>query len=280
MEFKTLKNIDVEELLSVFNHSFSDYVIPFHLTREILDFKMATEKIDLSLSVGTFEDDRLVAFILQAEKMENGEGTVYNAGTGVLPESRGKGLVRKMYDFIIPVLKERNINTLLLEVIDNNQQAIRTYENLGFTIVRRLLCFHGNTNQIHNNKEVTVKELADFQWEKFSSFWDIEPSWQGSAFVVKGMKKDCIILGAFKDETLVGYVVYNSAVRKVYQIAVDKNYRKQGIGTMLFEVIKSNINGQPLSLNNVDETSEDTTTFLEKIGLKNHVSQFEMKRRI
>ncbi|AZA78062.1 GNAT family N-acetyltransferase [Chryseobacterium sp. G0186] len=280
MEFKTLKNIDLEELLSVFNHSFSDYVIPFHLTREILDFKIATEKIDLSLSVGAFEDDCLVAFILQAEKIENGRGTVYNAGTGVIPESRGKGLVRKMYDFIIPVLKERNINTLLLEVIDNNQQAIRAYENLGFTIVRRLLCFHGNTNQAHHNSEVIIKELADFQWEKFSSFWDVEPSWQGSAFVVKDMKKNCIILGAFKDEKLVGYVVYNSTVRKVYQIAVDKNHRRQGIGSILFEVIKNNINGQPISLNNVDEISEDTAIFLQKIGLNNHVSQFEMKRSI
>ncbi|AZB00276.1 GNAT family N-acetyltransferase [Chryseobacterium joostei] len=278
MEFKTLKNFDVEELLSVFNLSFSDYVVPFHLTRELLNFKIATEKIDLSLSVGAFEDDKLVGFILQAEKIENGVGIAYNAGTGVIPEGRGKGLVRKMYDFIIPLLKERNINTLVLEVIDGNQKAIRAYENLGFTIVRRLLCFNGNINSIENNSEIIIKELTDFQWETFRSFRDIEPSWQGSDFVLKDMKKDCTILGAFKGEKLVGYTIYNSIVRKIYQVAVDKNHRKQGIATVLFDAIKNDINGQAVSLNNVDEISEDTSSFLSKIGLENKVSQFEMKR--
>ena len=280
MDFKTLKNFDVEELLSVFNLSFSDYVVPFHLTRELLDFKIATEKIDLSLSVGAFEDDKLVGFILQAEKIENGEGMAYNAGTGVIPEGRGKGLVRKMYDFIIPLLKERNITTLILEVIDGNQKAIRAYENLGFTIVRRLLCFNGNINQKHNHSNVVIKELADFQWETFRSFRDIEPSWQGSDFVLKDMKKDCTILGAFKDEILVGYAIYNSIVRKIYQVAIDKNHRKQGIATVLFDAIKNDINGQAVSLNNVDEISKDASSFLSKIGLENKVSQFEMKRTL
>ncbi|MFP3833987.1 GNAT family N-acetyltransferase [Chryseobacterium sp. SIMBA_028] len=280
MEFKTLKNLDVEELLSVFNLSFSDYVVPFHLTRELLNFKIATEKIDLSISVGAFENEKLVGFILQAEKIENGEGVAYNGGTGVVPEGRGKGLVRKMYDFIIPVLKERNINTLILEVIDENQKAIRAYENLGFIIVRRLLCFNGNINLIKNNSEIVIKELTDFQWETFASFRDIEPSWQGSVFVLKDMKKDCTILGAFKEERLVGYAVYNSVVRKIYQVAVDKNYRKQGVATTLFDAIKSDINGQTVSLNNVDEISEGTSNFLSKIGLENKVSQFEMTRTI
>ncbi|MGU3375331.1 GNAT family N-acetyltransferase [Chryseobacterium sp. M5A1_1a] len=280
MEFKTLKNTNVEELLSVFNLSFSDYVVPFHLTRELLNFKIATEKIDLSLSVGAFEDEKLVGFILQAEKIENGEGMAYNAGTGVVPESRGKGFVRKMYDFIIPVLKERNIQTLVLEVIDENQKAIRAYENLGFVIVRRLLCFNGNINPIQNTSDIVIKELKDFQWEIFCSFWDIEPSWQASSFVLKGMKDECTVLGAFKGEAMVGYAVYNSTVRKIYQVAVDKNYRKQGIGTILFETIRSNINEQVVSLNNVDEISESTSNFLNKIGLENKVSQFEMKRKI
>ncbi|MGE8433880.1 GNAT family N-acetyltransferase [Chryseobacterium joostei] len=280
MEFKTLKNFDVEELLSVFNLSFSDYVVPFHLTRELLDFKIATEKIDLSLSVGAFENDKLVGFILQAEKIENGVGMAYNAGTGVVPEGRGKGLVRKMYDFIIPVLKERNINTLILEVIDGNQKAIRAYENLGFTIVRRLLCFNGNISLTPDRSEIVIKELADFQWETFRSFRDIKPSWQGSDFVLKDMKKDCTILGAFKDEILVGYAIYNSIVRKIYQVAVDKNHRKQGIATVLFDAIKNDINGQAVSLNNVDEISKDTSSFLSKIGLENKVSQFEMKRTL
>ncbi|RQO36645.1 GNAT family N-acetyltransferase [Chryseobacterium sp. KBW03] len=281
MEFKTLANTSIDEILSVFNHSFSDYIVPFHLTKEVLISKIAAEKLDMNISVGAFEEGRLVSFILQAEKVENGEKTIYNGGTGVVPESRGKGLVRKMYDFIIPVLKERNANILLLEVIEGNQNAIRAYENLGFTIVRRLLCFNGNIKKGKENAEVSIQELKDFQWEKLCSFWDIEPSWQGSVFVLEPMPEHYVTLGAYDGERLVGYIIYGPASKKVYQIAVDKNYRNQGVGTMLFNALLQKNNGQPIALNNVDDSSENISKFLsEKIGLNNWLSQFEMKRPI
>ncbi|CAI8718788.1 GNAT family N-acetyltransferase [Chryseobacterium sp. IT-36CA2] len=281
MEFKTLANITIDELLSVFNHSFSDYVIPFHLTKEVLVAKIAAEKLDMDISAGAFENGELVGFILQSEKVENGEKIIYNGGTGVVPESRGKGMVRKMYDFIVPALKKRNANTLLLEVIEGNQPAIRAYENLGFTIVRRLLCFNGNIKHGKANTEISIKDLKTFQWELLSSFWDIEPSWQGSVFVLEPMPENYITLGAYNKERLVGYIVYGPVSRKIYQIAVDKNHRNQGIGTMLFNVILEKNGGQAVVLNNVDDSSENTSQFLsEKIGLNNWLSQFEMKRTI
>lgn len=281
MEFKTLANITTDELLSVFNYSFSDYVVPFHLTKEVLISKIAAEKLDMSLSAGAFEDGKLVGFILQSEKVENGEKIIYNGGTGVIPESRGKGLVRKMYDFIIPVLKERNANTLLLEVIEGNQPAFRAYENLGFSVVRRLLCFNGSIQQTKENAEVSIKDLKDFQWELLRSFWDIEPSWQGSVFVLDPMPESYITLGAYDGDQLVGYIVYGPEAKKIYQFAVDKNYRNRGIGTKLFNAIREKNGEQTIALNNVDDSSESTSKFLsEKLGLNNWLSQFEMKRTI
>ncbi|NIF03922.1 GNAT family N-acetyltransferase [Chryseobacterium sp. Tr-659] len=282
MEFKTLANITIEELLSVFNHSFSDYIVSFHLTKEVLISKIAAEKLDMNLSVGAFEEGKLVGFILQAEKVENGEKIIYNGGTGVIPESRGRGLVRKMYDFIIPVLKERDADILLLEVIEGNQNAIRAYENLGFSIVRRLLCFNGNINPNpkKENTEITIKDLEDFSWETLRSFWDIEPSWQGSVFVLDPIPENYIALGAYAEKKLVGYIIYGPVSRRIYQVAVDKKYRKQGIGTKLFIAVKERNEEQSVSLNNVDDSSENTAKFLEETGLKNWLSQFEMKRSI
>lgn len=281
MEFNTLSHTAIDELLEVFNYSFSDYVVPFHLTKEVLISKIAAEKLDMSLSVGAFENGKLVSFILQSEKLENGKKIIYNGGTGVIPESRGKGLVRKMYDFIIPVLKERNADTLLLEVIEGNKNAIRAYENLGFNIVRRLLCFNGNIQQRNDTAEVSVQDMKEFPWKLMQSFWDIEPSWQGSVFVLEPMPENYVTLGAYHGDTLVGYIIYGPASKKVYQFAVDKNYRNQGIGTALFNAIRERNNGQTIALNNVDDSSENTSVFLsQKIGLTNWLSQFEMKKNI
>lgn len=278
MEFKTLANVDIEELLAVFNLSFSDYVVPFHLTKEMLISKIAAEKLDLNISVGAFENGKLISFILQSEKQEDGQKTIYNGGTGVVPDSRGKGLVRKMYDFIIPVLKERKADILLLEVIEGNAGAIRAYENLGFTVVRKLLCFKGNINPEKGNSNITIQKMDDFQWQALRSFWDIEPSWQGSAYVLNPMPETYQALGAYSNQNLVAYIVYNPVARRVLQIAVDREYRKQGIGSRLFAAIADD---QPIAINNVDDTSKETEAFLDKkIGLQNWLSQFEMTRSI
>ncbi|PIF47550.1 ribosomal protein S18 acetylase RimI-like enzyme [Chryseobacterium sp. 52] len=279
MEIRILRNINVEELLSVFNTSFSDYIVPFHLSLEQLESKIVADKIDMNLSVGTFESEKLVGFILNAKKEKDGKYTVYNAGTGVIPEYRGQGLVRKMYDYVLPVLNEIHTEALTLEVIEGNVPAIRAYEHLGFKITRKLLCFNGIIDLEEKNSEIRLEEIDHFQWEIFQSFWDIQPSWQSSIMVLEQIRRQCCILGGYKDEQLVGYAVYNPAVRKIYQIAVDKNYRKQGIGTKLFSRIGNIVKGQAVSFNNVDDVSENTSAFLSNtIGLKNWVSQFEMKK--
>ncbi|WP_223606537.1 GNAT family N-acetyltransferase [Chryseobacterium sp. OSA05B] len=281
MEIRSLENTSTEELLSVFNTSFSDYIVPFHLSLEQLELKITADKIDTKLSVGAFESEKLAGFILFAEKKENGKRVVYNAGTGVIQECRGQGLVRKMYNYRLPVFEERKTDVLILEVIEGNNPAIRAYENLGFKIVRKLLCFNGIIDLKEKNPEIVIKELEAFQWEVFRSFWDVEPSWQSSIPVLDCILKDCRILGACKEGQFAGYAIYNPAVRKVYQIAVDKNYRNQGIGTQLFRAIREMADGQPISANNVEDTSENTSAFLgHTIGLRNWVSQFEMKREL
>ncbi|WP_153395800.1 GNAT family N-acetyltransferase [Chryseobacterium vaccae] len=281
MEFKNLAGTDIKELLSVFNLSFSDYIVPFHLTEEQLISKINTEKINLDISVGVFDSGHLAGFILQAEKAEDGEKIIYNAGTGVIPEVRGKGLVRKMYDFILPVLQERNADRLLLEVIEGNEPAIRAYENLGFNVVRKLLCFRGNIILAKENPDIIVREMEGFQWENFLSFWDIDPSWQASVFVLDDILKECIILGAYRDTKLVGYAIYNRSSKKIYQLAVDKSHRKQGAGTMLFKAIAQIAGGSEVSVNNVDDMSKETFSFLSStIGLKNWISQLEMKKNL
>lgn len=276
MECKNLESIDLEELLSVFNTSFSDYLIPFHLTLEQLKSKIETEKIEISLSVGGFEAGQLVSFILHAEKIENGKRMVYNAGTGVVQEYRGQGLVRRMYDHILPVLKDRKTDILMLEVLEENQIAIRAYTNLGFTISRKLLCFKGNIEPKEKDTDVLIEEIERFEWDTFKSFWDIETSWQNSVIVLEQMRKDCLILGAYQADELVGYAIYNPTTKKVHQIAVDQKYRRKGIATKLFEVINQKVEGQPISINNVDDSSESSHAFLTKIGLENWISQFEM----
>jgi len=64
---------------------------------------MKSDKINLSYSVGCLEADKLVGFILHGFNMINGNKVLYNGSTGVVPESRGQRLTKKMYKFLIPI---------------------------------------------------------------------------------------------------------------------------------------------------------------------------------
>jgi ribosomal protein S18 acetylase RimI-like enzyme len=279
MEIRTLEGIDKKDIVNAFNASFSDYFTPFKLSEEQLTSKMLADKTDLSLSVGVFENETLIGFILHGYDIINDEKVIYNGGTGVIPEKRGSGLTKQMYHFIFPLLKEKRIDILQLEVITENIPAIASYEKSGFKIERKLLCYRGEVSIPDTNSNVDVRKLQDYDWELMESFWDIYPTWQNSKNVINDLKHSNISLGAYLENQLVGYIIYNPDNHRIQQIAVSTHFRKRKIAsTLVREIIEPY--GNTLSIINVDQSSKCVSAFLEKIGFENYLDQFEMKLQL
>jgi len=279
MEIKTLEDIDKKDILNVFNESFSDYFIPFKLSEEQLSSKMLADKTDLNLSVGVFENEKLIAFILHGFDKINNEKVIYNGGTGVIPKKRGSGLTKQMYLFILPLLRRNGINKLQLEVITENAQAINSYKKTGFRIVRELLCYKGKVSTLSLNNNLNIKKLQDYNWNLMESFWNIYPTWQNSKNVINELKYNNISLGAYIENQLVGYIIYSPNNKRIQQIAVSKDFRKRRIAsTLIDEIIKTN--GNMFSIINVDKSSKGINSFLEKIGLEKDLEQLEMKLQL
>ncbi|MCL6220466.1 GNAT family N-acetyltransferase [Zunongwangia pacifica] len=279
MELKTLESIDRISILNAFNECFSDYFIPFKLTEEQLISKMTSDKIDLSISVGAFENGKLNAFILHGFDNIKNQKVVCNGGTGVVPDKRGFGLTKKMYHFILPILEKKGINKIILEVINKNFQAIKSYEKSGFAITRELVCCNGSFEFKKKNKEVTLKKLENHKWIDLESFWDIRPTWQNSNSVLDNLKATNILLGAYIKNKLVGYVIFNPNSCRIHQIAIAKNYRRKGIASTLLWEMKIQ-NGAHFSVINIDKKSESTVKFFNSLGLKNYLEQLEMELKI
>jgi ribosomal protein S18 acetylase RimI-like enzyme len=276
MEFNTLKGIETKDILHVFNESFSDYFIPFQLTEEQLDSKMLADKVNLNLSVGVFENGNLIAFILHGFDKINSEKIIYNAGTGVIPKKRGSGFTKQMYHFILPVLKEKGINKLFLEVIAENIQAVKSYEKSGYKTERELLCYKGEISISNINNNLEINKLQDYNWNLMQSFWDISPTWQNSNNVVNELRNTNISLGAYIKNQLVGYIIYNPNNKRLQQIAINKNFRQRKIAsTLMWKLIEKY--GNTFSIINVDKSSKSVNTFLTKIGFEKNLEQLEMK---
>ena len=276
MEIKTLAGIDKKRILKVFNDSFSDYFIPFELTEEQLTAKMLADKTDLNLSVGVFDKGELIAFILHGFDIINSQKVVYNGGTGVIPQKRGLGLTKQMYLFILPILVEKGINRLMLEVITSNIQAIKSYERSGFKVKRALLCYKGEVETTGMRKDIEIKELQQYNWRLMESFWDIDPTWQNSKSAVNELKYSNISVGAYLENELIAYVIYNPTSKRIQQIAVSKDYRKKRIASTLILELKEKY-GKTLSVINVDKRSKVVNDFFKKIGLENNLEQLEME---
>jgi ribosomal protein S18 acetylase RimI-like enzyme len=274
MEIRTLKDIDLDDLLYAFNESFSDYFVPLRLSKEQLLNKINAEGVDLNFSTGAFMEGKLCGFILHAFDMMENKKILYNAGTGVVPAQRKQGLTKRMYDFIMPVLRAEKVDNLKLEVITENTAAIKTYEKAGFKIKRKLLCYKGEIKPV-KNETLVIKELPGYDWEKLKTFADFEPTWQNSANVLERGSHTNISYGAFINDQLAGYIVYNPLSKRVPQFGVDKKHRRKKIASTLFSHVSQP--GSSSTVINVDENSAATNAFLKATGLEKFLEQYEMR---
>lgn len=279
MEIKTLENINLDTLTQTFNKAFENYFVPFKLTPQLLSQRIQISGIDLSNSYGVYDAGKLVSFMLIAIDNLNGIQSAYNGGTGVIPDYRGQKLVKQMYDIAIPKYKNLGVKQLTLEVICENEKAIKAYESVGMKIERRLSCYAGDI--IHAETEVEDLNIAVNEkpnWSDYQFMNEYVPAWDHQRNSILRSQGSYKYVELRQDEILHAYAIFNPLNAAIAQFGVSKNHRRKGIGTQLFNVlakIKS-----PLKLNNIDSSYKPTHQFLTNLGLKNTIDQFEMKALI
>jgi ribosomal protein S18 acetylase RimI-like enzyme len=276
MTFHTLQNTGIATLTASFNEAFSDYVVPLRLTEMQLADKIKSDSLKLELSVGAFDNDRLVGLIIHGYDMIEGKRVVYNGGTGVVPSYRGRELTARLYQYALPLLKEQNIDKIVLEVITINSVAQKVYESIGFRISRSLNCYKGAIRPVEVTNNFVIKPLADYNWGLLQTFWDCKPSWQNGITALEQLHMDNVSIGIYDDESLIGYLIFNPKTNRVQQFAVDKRFRNKGAAKQLFSFIAADYS-QDISVINVDDAATATNAFLQHIGLEIHIVQYEME---
>lgn len=264
--------------------AFADYVIPFDLSVQQFRNHIILNAVDLASSVGIIEDDEIIGFTINGLGQWNGRRTVYDAGTGVLPNYRRRGLGVSMFDVMMPIFKERGFEQYLLEVITTNKNAISMYEKLGFINTRKLSLLELNTkaNLVTDAlMDVDLRDIDVPDWNLLQTFWDGDPSWQNSISAIERSRSQKRFIGAFFQDDCLGYIVYSANTGRIAQIAVDPNYRGLGIGSLLLKrlICECTSDAKPQVVN-IDRSLHETMTFFENRGYTTKLSQFEMIRSI
>ena len=266
--FRALAYTDIETLLECFNESFKVYYVPLQLTKEQLVDKIYAEAIDMKLSYGAFDNDKLVAFILHGIDTINNRSVAYNAGTGVLPAYRGKHLSYTLYEYCIAQLKEQGIEKCALDVIDQNIPATKTYERCGLTITRKMISYKGDT-VFKKDPSIEIRSTSP-DWKMIEELCAWQPAWQYNNNTLKR---------AWNNYSFI--VAGNNA--EAYCIANLKNGRIAHFGSKTADRYLSAIFGwladiqKTLMIIHVDERAADANSFIMSAGLSHFITSYEME---
>jgi ribosomal protein S18 acetylase RimI-like enzyme len=282
MEIKSLGKTDFDTIIKASIKAFADYDIQLNAEETKTMWKRRGFNPDLSFAA--FEGNDIISYTLNGIGFFNGMKMAYDTGTGTLKEFRGQGLATKIFEYSIPYLKTANINHYLLEVLQHNTKAVSVYRKIDFEVTREFNYFiwknEDMKNEIKNNNACTIKLIDIEKHNEISGFWDFYPSWQNSFQSIQRASEDFISFGAFSEDKLVGYCVFEPVSRDITQIAVDKLHRRKGIASLLLKEISKLNKNVITKLVNTDVSSISIVEFLKSKNIEISGKQFEMIKEI
>jgi len=279
LTYRLLTAADFSSLYECFLVAFSDYQVDMQVSKQQFAQRLARDGVQLEISTAAFDDDRMIAFYINGTGEWQGRQTAYDAGTGVIPDYRRRGVAKELFAFTESKLRERSVSQYLLEVLTTNERAVALYRKLGFEEVRRFAVLRSQQalEPLDDLADVELRRIEEPDWRLFQSFWDGYPSWQNSIAAAERVPNEMVILGAHVDGRCVGYGVVFSPAPNLMQLAVAPAYRRKGIGSRILRALSA---GETLKVNNIDEELKGTLAFFEANGFKVVLEQFEMSKSI
>ncbi len=269
MQIKNLEHTSLADIVTCLLQAFKDYFVKMPESPDYWEQRFKGARLELSLSFGVFDQDKLVAFILNGIDQRDGYLTAFNTGTGVLESYRGQKLVDQIYHFALPKLKQSGVGKCVLEVIQANHRAIRVYERIGFSICRNYPCFKGKIPDLPLEVIVKPIDLTSYQQRENPNLafysWD------------HGMEAVNILSDSYQAylvmnqlEQIVGQFLINPTNGNLAQLEASSTHLPQ-----LFAAVRQVC--PEIKINNVDDRRADLIQYLNQIGIANPIDQYEME---
>jgi GNAT superfamily N-acetyltransferase len=173
LDLKPASDYPLPDLLYLLNLSFEEYLVP--VTFNLVQFltMLRKDSIDLYASRVLVQEGEPIGIGLIARR----GWTSRLAAMGIVKEARGIGAGMWFMQKLIQDARDRHEHEMLLEVIEQNEPAVRLYRNCGFQAVRRLIgliCRNAAYHLADALEEIDLREagraisqhgLADLPWQ-------------------------------------------------------------------------------------------------------------------
>ncbi|CAM4322490.1 GNAT family N-acetyltransferase [Erysipelothrix aquatica] len=261
---KQLSDVKFESLVKTINEAFQDYPVPMEFTSDTLKTKLEGVNTNLDYSFGVYDEEELVGFVIHAL---NG-AVAYNVITGIVPRYRKQGLYTMMFEAALSYFNMFGIDTYQLEVLNDNDNAIKTYKKNGFEVTATYNCYKGSVK----TKPTTPYEVNLDFGSDVSSLRHLENHHPSFANYI-GTPQNQNIYTIQENAEIVAFiaVLNNGSVRHFGYTHPDQ------LQALLFNA--SNMY-ETLTINNIETYAEDVIELLETLGFRAYTYQYQMELTI
>lgn len=279
-DIRLLQPEDFSQMYRTFIDAFSKYSVKMDLSKEMFRERIE-EKVNISYdhSVGVFHGEKLIGFIFNSISEYDGIKTAYNSGTGVLMEYWGQEFTKKMYDFVLPLLRRENVKRCVLEVITTNSSALRAYQKTGFVKNKNYKCFKlKKPLDLKNNiSRLKIERAYPDKLSSYDVIASTSPSMMDSSgMLIHNLKNETCLNAQIEDE-FVGFVIFQHKTGRISQFGVKNGFRRKGIGKMLMAKACKLSHNKSLTVLNIEKSEKEIISFLTKNGFANEIDQYEME---
>ncbi len=276
--YKTLEDTEKEVMHESFLEAFSDYEvdmdIPFsHFKRELIIRGFVPE-----VSLGAFDGDELVGFVINGVRDWYGTRTAYDIFTGVVPDHRRQGISTNIFKGLKNMLRENEIEEYLLEVIKTNEGAVKLYKKKGFEVSRGFKCYRNySPSELKiESDDLVIKDVDDIDLKDLQKLLDFKPSWQNSVEAIRSLPDIYRAVIYEEDEVIQAYGIMDMKVGNLTQMGISDEYKSRELLEKLLISLVSDHEFDRLSAINIQEDSEFLNNMLPELGFELVAEQYEM----
>ena len=269
LELQSVLDFGISKTANVLNQGFSDYLVPIQLDLPGFFNMLRTSHIDVALSKVVFRNGNAVGVALIARRGWSSR----LAGMALIPEARGQKIGQGTMEELLAEAKLRGDRGMELEVIEQNEPAVRLYEKVGFSKIRRLLGFILDLPKGEKGElvEIDIRQLADLV--NFYGYSKLPWQVSGESLASMGPPIRAYQMGA-------AYVVMTdpNAEKIVFRSVLTlPDSRREGNAAQLLQALFFDF---PEKTWNVPAIfPEEMGGFFEKLGFKRQeLNQFQMER--
>jgi ribosomal protein S18 acetylase RimI-like enzyme len=232
-EVAPASNYAMADLAELLNRGFESYFVPIQFNTLTFLNMLRKDGIDLTASRVLHVDHQPYGIALIARR----GWTSRLAAMGIAKEMRGNGAGSWLMDALINEAYQREEREMVLEVIEQNETAVRVYQRSGFQIVRRLVGFFrkdAEENKADHLREMDLREMGRLVSQHGLS----DLPWQLSGESIAQMNPP--VRAYCKDQAYIVISDPEAANMVIWSLLVEKEARGNGLGTELLKNVIAN----------------------------------------